>query len=72
VSEKMMDAKQKGVAPMRRDSHIGGYIVAAALGAIGGGFMVAVVTRAVPRMMAGMMQNMMARMGEEGAGPGVM
>ena len=44
-----------------------GYILAAGLGAIGGGFLFAVVTKAIPkmmsRMMAGMMEKMMAEMG---------
>jgi hypothetical protein len=44
------------------------YIFAASLGAIGGGIIVAMVTRAIPKMMskimAGMMQNMMAQMTE--------
>lgn len=44
------------------------YIFAASLGAIGGGIIVAIATRAIPKMMskikAGMMQNMMAQMTE--------
>ncbi len=50
-----------------------GYIIAAVLGAVGGGFIVALATRAIPKimsqMMAGMMQNMMAQMKEEGRNP---
>ena len=50
-----------------------GYIIAAVLGAIGGGLIVAVATRALPqimsRMMAGMMQNMMAQMAKDGQNP---
>jgi CheY-specific phosphatase CheX len=46
------------------------------LGAIGGGLVVAVATKAIPKMMsqmmAGMMQNMMAQMGEAGCDPGEM
>ena len=36
-----------------------GYAVAALLGAIGGGLVVALATRAIPRMMSEMMTNMM-------------
>ena len=47
-----------------------GYLLAAILGAAGGGFAVLVATRAVPRVMgaamAGMMREMMSVMGEEG------
>ena len=46
-----------------------GYILAAALGIIGGGAIVAIATKAIPRMMSGMMQNMMARMAEGGCNP---
>ena len=53
-----------------------GYIIATLLGAIGGGLIVALLTRAIPkimsRMMTGMMQNMMARMKEEGCNPAEM
>jgi len=46
------------------------YFLTAILGAIGGGIIVAVATRAIPKMMsqmmAGMMQNMMA---QEGCNP---
>jgi hypothetical protein len=49
------------------------YIVAASLGAIGGGLIVAIATRAIPKMMskimAGMMQNMMAQMSERECEP---
>jgi hypothetical protein len=41
-------------------SHKGGYVLAAVLGAIGGGVLVTLGTNAIPRMM----QNMMARMEE--------
>ena len=50
-----------------------GYILAAVLGAIGGGLIVMLATKALPKimsqMMAGMMQNMMTRMAEEGRNP---
>ncbi len=48
-------------------------ILAALLGTIGGGVLVAVATRAVPKimsgMMEGMMRNMMSRMKESGCAP---
>ena len=51
----------------------GGYLLAAGLGAVAGGLLVAVATRAIPKMMSqmmsGMMRNMMAQMGEEGCSP---
>ena len=49
------------------------YVIVALLGVLAGGFLVAIATRAVPRMMsemmAGMMQNMMASAGEGGCEP---
>ena len=52
----------KSLSPTRR------YVLAAGLGALAGGLLVAFVTRAVPRaisgVMAGMMEGMMARGGE--------
>jgi hypothetical protein len=53
-------------------SHIKGYALAAAVGAIGGGLFVALATKAIPNMMSQMMQNMMARMGENGFSPAEM
>ncbi len=48
-------------------------VIAFLLGAAGGGLLVTLATRAIPKMMsqmmAGMMQNMMAHMGEEGCNP---
>jgi hypothetical protein len=60
-----------------KGSHSRGYVLAAALGAIGGGLVVAIATNAIPRMMSqmmsGMMQNMMACMGgEDGFNPAEM
>lgn len=46
-----------------------GYMLAAVLGMIGGGIAVVLATKAVPRMMAGMMRKMMSRMGEDGCDP---
>ena len=51
-------------------------ILAAALGAAGGGIAVLLATRAIPKMMAqlrqGMMQNMMEMMQERGCSPSEM
>ncbi|HUV27508.1 MAG: hypothetical protein WA997_14620 [Anaerolineales bacterium] len=41
-----------------------GYILAASLGAIGGGLMFAAITKAIPKMMSKMMAGMMAQMGD--------
>ena len=49
-----------------------GYAVAAVLGAIGGGLVVALATDVIPRMTSRMMQNMMAHMGEAGFNPAEM
>lgn len=50
-----------------------GYLLAAAVGAIGGGLAVLVAARAVPRIMGpvmvGMMRQRMSGMGEEGCSP---
>jgi len=48
------------------------YILAVSLGAIGGGIIVAVTTRAIPKMMAAMMRNMMLQMSACGANPAEM
>jgi hypothetical protein len=50
-------------------AHNRGYILTALLGAIAGGLIVVVATKAFPKMMAGMMQNMMAQMREAGRDP---
>jgi hypothetical protein len=44
-----------------------GYVLAGLLGGILGGIIVLLATRALPRMMAGRMQQMMAMMKERGA-----
>jgi hypothetical protein len=54
------------------DSHTKGYVLAAVLGAIGGGLVVALATNAVPRMMSLMMQNMRDHIGEAGFNPAEM
>ena len=45
------------------------YIAATLLGAIVGGILVALATKAVPRIMSGMMKNMMQSRGENGSFP---
>jgi len=45
------------------------YMIAVAIGAVGGGLLVAIATRAVPKMMSRMMQRMMGSMGGEGCSP---
>ena len=49
-----------------------GYALAAAIGAVAGGFAVAVATRAVPKMGAQMMRNMMQQMRDAGFNPAEM
>jgi hypothetical protein len=55
------------------NAHKGGYILAALLGAAAGGVIVAVITKALPRMAAqmtsGMMRNMTSKMKEFGFNP---
>ena len=58
------------------DSHRASYLLVALLSAIGGGLVVALATRAIPKMMSHMMsemmQNMMSKMGEGGCDPAEM
>lgn len=58
------------------DSSVKGYVVAAALGAVGGGLVVALATRAIPKMMSQMMantmQSMMTQIGDTGCNPAEM
>ena len=44
-----------------KNSDSTGYVLAAILGAIGGGLVVLMLTKAIPKMMSQMMQNMMTR-----------
>ena len=46
-------------------ANVPGYLMAAMLGAIGGGLFVAVATRAIPKMMSKMMPEMMKNMREQ-------
>ncbi len=48
------------------------HMVVMFVGAISGGILVALASRAMPKMMAGMMRNMMAMMGGEGCSPAEM
>ena len=48
------------------------YVLAVALGALGGALLMALATRAVPKMMAGMMRSMMAQMRDGGCDPAEM
>ena len=48
------------------------YLIAGAIGAVGGGLLVAMATRAIPKIMSGMMQKMMAMMGGKGCSPAEM
>jgi hypothetical protein len=52
--------------------HIRGYALAAVVGAIVGGTLVAIGTKAVPKMMSSMMQTMMMQMEESGCDPAAM
>jgi hypothetical protein len=52
----------------RKNTQYQRYFLAAGLGAVGGGILIAMATKAIPkmmgRMMAGMMDTLMAQMGE--------
>jgi hypothetical protein len=54
------------------DTNRRSYILAVLVGAIGGGFVVALATKAIPKMMSKMMQNMMSNMREGGCDPAEM
>jgi len=47
---------------MNRPKPLNGYLLASALGAIGGGIVVAIATKAIPKIMSAMMEQMMPRM----------
>ena len=48
------------------------YLFVAVLGVVGGGLVMAWATKALPKMMSGMMRNMMAQMEGEGCNPAEM
>jgi hypothetical protein len=48
----------------RKDAQFPGYLLAAGLGAVGGGLIVALATKAIPKMMSKMMENMMSQMAD--------
>lgn len=52
--------------------HARGYMFAAAMGGIVGGLVVALATKAIPKIGSQMMQNMMAQMREAGFSPAEM
>ena len=54
------------------DCNLRKHMVVMVVGAISGGILVALASRAMPKMMAGMMRNMMAMMGGEGCSPAEM
>lgn len=66
------DQEEEEMEVRSTSSYTRGYVLAAVLGAIGGGLIVTVATRAIPKMMSGMMRNMMAQMGEGGCSPAEM
>ena len=53
----------------RRISNAGGYLLAAAFGALAGGATVLIATRAIPKIMSEMMGNMVASMEARGCSP---
>jgi hypothetical protein len=46
-----------------------GYVLAAIIGVIGGGILMAIIGEIIPRIMREMMKGMMAEMGGEGCDP---
>ena len=48
------------------------YMIVGTIGAVGGGLLVAMATRAMPKVMSGMMQKMISHMGGEGCSPAEM
>ena len=51
------------------ETHVRSNLLAFGIGAVGGALLLTWATKAIPRMMSRMMQNMMSRMGEEGCNP---
>jgi len=68
--------KEKVGRMEKTESHRRNYILATLLGALGGGMVVALASRAIPKMMSemmsGMMRNMMSQMAESGCDPAEM
>jgi CheY-specific phosphatase CheX len=64
--------EERGITMNSARSPHRGYVLATLLGAIRGGVAVAIATEAIFKIMSAMMQNMMARMGENGCSPGEM
>jgi hypothetical protein len=60
------------IAMSERGCNLRKYMVATAVGAVSGGILAALASRALPKMMAGMIRNMMAMMGGEGCSPAEM
>lgn len=60
----------------QNNTQLGPYLISALLGAIGGGLLVLIATKAIPTMMANMMSammgKMMSQMGAGGCNPQVM
>ncbi len=53
----------------RSSSNVGGYLMAASLGAAAGALGIVAISRVIPTMMSRMMSNMMSQMGGEGCDP---
>lgn len=56
----------------KTDSNARGYALAALMGAIGGGLVVALATNAIPKVLSRVMQTMMVQMREAGFNPAEM
>lgn len=65
-----MTREHRGVNEMpARDSDLRRIVLAMVIGAIGGGIVVALATRAIPRIIGQAMQYMMGCIGKEGLDP---
>ncbi len=47
---------------MDQPKQLTGYLLAGVMGAVGGGLFVAIATKAIPKIISGMMEQMMPRM----------